>query len=115
MADLDEVVLDLLKQGFIDEAQYLVEAAEGMSDENQARQVRFFSKALSGTGVDVTTLKLDPKRRVMSFRADGMDMLSLPNLVERVLKRVNSMGNTKYTLGRVKRGYHTVVEIEIGR
>lgn len=110
----DDVVVDLLKQGLVDEAEMLIEAASGMTDENQARQVRFFEKALQGTGVDTSTLKLDPKKRVMSFRLTGLNPIALPKLLDTVLRRVNSVGNTEYTVGSVERGARTTVEIKIG-
>lgn len=109
--EFDDLVLDLLKKGLIREAETLVEAA-GISEDEQERQLRFFDRALSGQNVD--TLRLDPKKGIVSFRADRVTVLDLPNLIETVLRRVNKIGNRKYTLGRVRRGSHTTIEIEIG-
>ena len=117
--NVDDVIIDMLKQGFVSEAEILVEAATatGMSSDTQAQQTRFFSSALSRSGgdVDETTLTLDPKRRVMSFVADGMSVIKFPSFLEKFLKTLNRVGNTRYSLGKVRRGRHTVVEINIGK
>lgn len=117
MESVDDIVVDLLRHGLVAEAETLVEAASGMSSDTQAQQMRFFSRALSqaGGGIDETTLNLDPKKGIMSFQADGMSVIKFPRFLERFLHTLNRVGNKTYSLARVRRGYHTVVEINIGK
>lgn len=118
MESVDDVVIDLLKRGFVAEAEVLVDAATGMAEENQARQTRFFEKALSmaGGGVDETTLKLDSKKRVMSFTMGSMSIIRFPRFIERLLRTLNTVGNTPYSLGPVHRGSDRMkIEINIGK
>lgn len=115
---IEDVIVDLLKQGLVTEAEILVDAATGMSSDNQSQQVRFFEKALSiaGGGVDETTLKLDMKKRVMSFTMSAMSIIRFPRFIERLLHTLNRIGNTTYSPGRVHRGNDRMrVEINIGK
>lgn len=115
---VEDVIVDLLRQGLVVEAGVLVDAAVGMSSGNQSQQIRFFEKALAsvGGGVDETTLKLDMKKRVMSFTMGAMSIIRFPRFIERLLHTLNRVGNTTYSPGRVHRGSDRMrVEINIGK
>lgn len=122
MSNVDDIVIDLLKVGFIDDAAALIEAstsveAAGMTSDSQKQQMRFFEKAfsLSGKYVDESTLSMDPKKKVMSFATEGMNVIQFPVFLERLLRTLNKVGNTTYSLRKVRRNRRTVVEINIGK
>jgi len=116
VSELEDLVVDLIKNGYVQEADALVEAAGGMSEEAQDKQHRFFSKAVSDSGeyVNDKHVSIDPKKRVISFRADGISVIKFPRFLTRLLHSLNSVGNTTYYLGKVRRSGHTTVEIHIG-
>tara|TARA_Y100000815_G_C13076448_1_gene400252 strand:+ start:262 stop:630 length:369 start_codon:yes stop_codon:yes gene_type:complete len=114
-ASLELVAGDLLKEGLVDEAAELLSlASSSMTEKDQELQMNVFERVLSDTPVDVSTLSLDPKTKVMKFSVTGMDVLSLPKFLDKLMRRLSNYGTTDYTLEGVDRGRSLVARIKIG-
>lgn len=81
MKDVEDVVVDLVKQGCLEEAELLVEAFGpkiAFSAADQAQQERFFEKAFTSSGASNTPIRI--KEKVVTFKApDGISLIEFPS------------------------------------
>jgi hypothetical protein len=118
MENVEDVIVDLVKQGCVEEAELLSDAVgltkTALSSEKEEQQRRFIDKAFSSSGASNTKYTISDK--VITFKApNGIDLIAFPGWLRGFMERLNRVGNKDYSLKGVRRKKRTWIDVIIGK